>query len=57
MNIENIAKAARKYLGIHDFRNFCKKDESVKFSGEDDENGDEQNYMRRIYRFEILPMH
>eukprot|EP00347_Sterkiella_histriomuscorum_P000431 403375889 len=53
MNIEKMKQAARKYLGIHDFRNFCKKDESVKL--EDDE--DDQNFMRRIYRFDIVQQH
>jgi len=28
MNIPVLAKAALKFLGMHDFRNFCKKDES-----------------------------
>ena len=44
MNVPRLAKAALKLLGLHDFRNFCKKDESV-FKPDDEET----NYMRRIY--------
>ena len=29
MNINVLARAATKYLGLHDFRNFCKKDASI----------------------------
>lgn len=53
MNIELMAKAAKKYLGLHDFRNFCKKDETMKL--EEDEQYDDQNFMRRIFRFELKP--
>jgi len=35
MNIDRIKSAAKKYLGVHDFRNFCKKDESVKREEDD----------------------
>ena len=40
---------------MHDFRNFCKKDESAKFGFEAEEGEDAtQNYMRRIYSFRIV---
>lgn len=29
MDVKLIAKSALKLLGLHDFRNFCKKDENV----------------------------
>ena len=29
MDVKKIAAAAKKLIGLHDFRNFCKKDESV----------------------------
>ena len=46
MDIKAIAQSAKKYIGLHDFRNFCKKDDSaIKL---DDE---EQNFMRRIFSF------
>jgi tRNA U38,U39,U40 pseudouridine synthase TruA len=35
MDIEKIKSACKKLVGLHDFRNFCKKDESIK--NEDDE--------------------
>lgn len=55
MNLNRIAKALKKFIGVHDFRNFCKKDESMKL---DDEGfGEEQNFIRRIYNFEIEPVH
>ena len=46
MDVRLIAKSAQKLLGLHDFRNFCKKDENV-FRPDDEE----QNFMRRIYTF------
>ena len=36
-------------LGMHDFRNFCKKDDSM---AQDDEDG-QQNFERRIYKFDV----
>ena len=29
MSIELIASSAKKFVGLHDFRNFCKKDDSA----------------------------
>ena len=46
MNIPLLAKSALKLLGLHDFRNFAKKDDTV-FRPDDEE----QNFMRRIYLF------
>jgi tRNA pseudouridine38/39 synthase len=46
MNVSLIAQSAKKLLGLHDFRNFGKKDENV-FRPDDEE----QNFMRRIYVF------
>jgi tRNA pseudouridine38/39 synthase len=40
MNIPLIEKACKKLIGLHDFRNFCKKDESIKL-----EEGEDQNFM------------
>lgn len=34
MNMEKIKEAVKKYLGVHDFRNFCKKDDSMKLDDE-----------------------
>lgn len=30
MNVDRMRLALKKFIGLHDFRNFCKKDESVK---------------------------
>jgi tRNA U38,U39,U40 pseudouridine synthase TruA len=46
MNVALIAESAKKLLGLHDFRNFAKKDENV-FRPDDEE----QNFLRRIYIF------
>ena len=46
MNIQLIAESAKTFIGLHDFRNFCKKDDSVLRC--DDE---EQNFVRRIFSF------
>ena len=48
MDVRKIAEAAKKFIGLHDFRNFAKKDESV-FRPDDED----QNCMRRIYVFRI----
>ena len=31
MDIDLMRKCCKSYIGLHDFRNFCKKDESTKF--------------------------
>ncbi len=49
MDVAKIASAAKKLLGLHDFRNFAKKDENL-FRPDDEE----QNFMRRIYIFRTL---
>ena len=51
MCIERIKAACQKLVGLHDFRNFCKKDESLR--GEDDEAEEQQNFMRRIFNFSV----
>ena len=56
MDIDLIKTACKKYIGLHDFRNFCKKDESAKFGLEaalDDQEA-QQNFMRRMYSFQIV---
>ena len=50
LEIALVKKCARDFLGLHDFRNFCKKDPGMGFNDDDDE----QNFLRRIYQFEIL---
>ena len=35
--INPLKSACKKLIGLHDFRNFCKKDESFKASPDDDE--------------------
>lgn len=54
MDMKKIESACKKLIGLHDFRNFCKKDES--FKNEDDEQEDQQNFMRRIYNFKLEPV-
>lgn len=39
-------EAAQHYLGLHDFRNFCKVDLSQKIP----------NFMRRIFHIDIVPV-
>ena len=46
--------ACKKLIGLHDFRNFCKKDDSLK--NEDDEIEAQQNFMRRIFNFSVEPV-
>lgn len=49
LDIEKMQQAARLFLGMHDFRNFCKKDNSAPGASLDDD--EEQNFLRRIYQF------
>jgi len=42
MDLDIIKKACKLYVGMHDFRNFCKKDESAKFGFEAAEQGLDQ---------------
>ena len=51
MNLEKMKLAASKLVGTHDFRNFCKKDDSAVIDDEE-----EQNFIRRIFsiRFESV---
>jgi|LauGreDrversion4_2_1035121.scaffolds.fasta_scaffold68023_2 tRNA pseudouridine38/39 synthase len=49
MNVQKIAQAALKLVGLHDFRNFAKRDDSN--LRPDDE---EQNCIRRIYSFRTM---
>jgi tRNA pseudouridine38/39 synthase len=55
MDIELIKSACKKLIGLHDFRNFCKKDDSYK--NEDDDPEDQQNFMRRIFNFTVQLVH
>ena len=57
MDIEKIKHACTKLIGMHDFRNFCKKDESFKSNIDDDEFEEQQNFIRRIYNFTVEPVH
>lgn len=64
MNIDRIKSACQKLIGLHDFRNFCKKDDSLSSHSkagedlEDEENcGGQQNFMRRIFNFRVEPVH
>lgn len=55
LDLNLVREAATKLVGMHDFRNFCKKDESAKFGFEAEDGEDAtQNYMRRIYSFRIV---
>ena len=50
LNISRLAKAAKKFVGKHDFKNFCKPDTSmVRYEDIDGE----LNFTRRIFSFEI----
>ena len=46
LNISAMQTAARKFEGLHDFRNFCKIDPSKQI----------ENFERRIFRSEIIPL-
>lgn len=50
MNIPLIAKSALKFIGLHDFRNFCKKDDAMIGVTPDEE----QNFLRRIFSFRTV---
>lgn len=54
MEVERMKSACKKLIGLHDFRNFCKKDDSLK--NEDDEIEEQQNFMRRIFNFSVEPV-
>ncbi|KAL6451250.1 DEG1 tRNA pseudouridine(38/39) synthase [Candida maltosa Xu316] len=47
LDIEKMNTAAEMYVGVHDFRNFCKLDGSKQIS----------NFMREIYTSRILHLH
>lgn len=57
IDVEKVRKAAKRYVGLHDFRNFCKRDEPNEkvdnfFRDEiacRDVEDEAQNYKRRIY--------
>jgi tRNA pseudouridine38/39 synthase len=49
LDIELLRKTARKFIGVHDFRNFCKPDKALERYMDID---GELNYIRRIYSFE-----
>lgn len=51
MDLDKMKQAAEKLVGVHDFRNFCKKDDSSIL--DDDE---EQNFMRRIFCIDFKPV-
>jgi tRNA pseudouridine38/39 synthase len=53
MDIELMNRAAGRLIGLHDFRNYCKKDDSL-IKGPDDE---QENFMRRIYKFSVELQH
>jgi tRNA pseudouridine38/39 synthase len=57
MDVTRIKYACTKLIGLHDFRNFCKKDESLKHNIDDDDFEEQQNFMRRIYNFTVEPVH
>ena len=46
LNIPAMQAAAAKFIGLHDFRNFCKIDASKQL----------ENFERRIFRSEIVPI-
>ena len=49
LDIELLKKTARKFIGVQDFRNFCKPDKALERYMDAD---GELNYIRRIYSFE-----
>ena len=53
LDVHLMAESAKKLVGIHDFRNFCKKDDSMVLRTTANANDDEeqQNFMRRIFSF------
>lgn len=51
MNLEKMKLAAEKLIGLHDFRNFCQKYDEENF-----EEGEEQNFIRRIFSIKFLPV-
>ena len=53
MDIELIRSAAKKLLGLHDFRNFCKKDKNLKTVDGDDKDPADVCYLRTMYKFDI----
>ena len=64
MDIDRIKSACRKLIGLHDFRNFCKRDESMtqksvlnELQQLDDDDEGQQNFMRRIFNFSVEPVH
>ena len=57
MNIERIRLAMRKFLGVHDFRNFCKKDADLGGGQPDEDGAEEANFMRRMYHLELHSVH
>jgi hypothetical protein len=49
-------KACKKLIGMHDFMNFCKKDESIQISNtgfRDNDDEPQGTFIRRIYSFRI----
>ena len=62
IDVEKVRKAAKRYVGLHDFRNFCKRDEpndkADNFLRDEiacrDVEDEAQNYKRRIYQYRIV---
>ena len=53
LDIRLMAESAKKLVGLHDFRNFCKKDVSLGAKAQPDNDGEQQNFMRRIFFFRV----
>ena len=51
LDIPRLTAAAKKFVGRHDFKNFCKPDPAANKGYEDIDC--EPNYIRRIFSFEI----
>ena len=51
MDLDKMKRVANKIIGTHDFRNFCKKDDSAVIDDEE-----EQNFIRRIFSIKFQPV-
>ena len=50
MDIKKIKRACRQYVGLHDFSNFCKKDEALM----KDDFDEATMFLRRIYSYKVV---
>ena len=56
LDISEMRRAAQKFQGLHDFRNFCKIDPSKAITSDDHGNEKTMSFLRRIRQCDVIPI-